>query len=272
MGHLRAAVNRQPLIAYFVLAFVMSWSLQAALAGQGIRLDAADAAPWLLLITLVPSLAAIIVARMDLDPLAWTALLGRLRTWRVPLRWYVIGAVTGAAAGLAGAATFLLVGGHVSPQPAILAMVPVILVAGFFEEVGWRGFALPGLLARMAPLPASVLLGAIWGLWHTPAQLVDPTGANLAVVAIYISQTVGLSILLTWLFLHTGGSILAAAILHTAWNSVGLALPVTDLVGRGMLGLAVLGVAGLVFIGGARPGYRGSPSRLAPARGPTGER
>ena len=257
MGHLRAAATGHPVAAYFLVAFILSWGLQATMARQGIRLDAPDAALWLLLITLSPATAAVVVARLGQDRHARTAFLARLRTWKVPMRWYAIGAVVAAVAGLTGVVSFLLVGGRVSPQPAILAMVPVIMIAGFFEEMGWRGFALPGLLARMAPLPASLLLGAIWGIWHTPSQLFDPSPGTLAMVAIYVSQTIGLSILLTWLFLHSRGSILAAAVLHTAWNTVGLVLPVTDLAGRAMLGCAVLAVAGIVTIGGgarlARP-------------------
>ena len=265
MGHLRTVVSRQPLMAYFLLVFALSWGLQATLAAQGIRLDAADAALWLLLITLAPALAAITVARLA-GPEAWTALLARIRTWKVPLRWYVIGAVSAAAAGLAGVVAFSLAGGHVSPQPAILAMAPVILIAAFFEEIGWRGFALPRLLARMAPLPASLVLGAIWGVWHTPSELFDPSPTHLAVVAIYVAQTIGLSILLTWLFARSGGSILAAAVLHTAWNTVGLALPITDLGGRALLGLAVLAVAGMVAsFGGARKALPAAPGVAAAA-------
>ena len=39
------------------------------------------------------------------------------------------------------------------------------------EEIGWRGFLYPALRQRMSTLPACLLVGAIWGLWHTPINL-----------------------------------------------------------------------------------------------------
>jgi hypothetical protein len=79
-----------------------------------------------------------------------------------------------------------------------------------------------------------------------PAQLLDPTPANLAIIAAFVPQTIELSILLTWLILHTRGSILAAAVLHATWNVVGFAFPVTMVEGRALFGMAVLGVAAFV--------------------------
>ena len=232
---------------YFVLAFALSWGLQAALTSRGIRLDSTSAAPWLILVSLAPAIAALIVARLDPDPGTLAGLSRRARTWRVPICWYVAGAATSAIAALIGVGLFVLLGGTVTPQFAVLAAAPIVLVGAYGEEIGWRGLALPGLLARMGPLPASVLLGTIWGIWHTPAQLLDPTTANFAIIAAFVPQTIGLSILLTWLILHTRGSILAAAVLHASWNVVGLALPVTTVDGRGLFGVAALGVAAVVI-------------------------
>ncbi|HEV2460197.1 MAG TPA: CPBP family glutamic-type intramembrane protease, partial [Ktedonobacterales bacterium] len=42
------------------------------------------------------------------------------------------------------------------------------VVAGLLEEIGWTGFALPRMLQQQRFLPASVLLGLLWGLWHLP--------------------------------------------------------------------------------------------------------
>jgi membrane protease YdiL (CAAX protease family) len=266
----RSLVGRNRLTAYFFLAFALSWGLQAALATQGIRLDSTSAAPWLLLVTLAPAMAALIVARLDPDPTTFATLSTRVRTWRLPFRWYVAGAAVAAMAALAGVAMFVLLGGSVTPQLALLAAAPIVLIGTFGEEVGWRGLALPGLLVRMAPLPASIVLGTVWGIWHTPAQLLDPTLANISIIAVYVPQTVGLSILLTWLILHTRGSILAAAVLHAAWNIVGLALPVATVEGRALFGVAVLLVAGFVIAiaGTSLAGPRNVQSRRGVVQAP----
>ena len=49
------------------------------------------------------------------------------------------------------------------------------VVAGFCEEIGWTGFAYPRMRARFGWLPAALLLGLLWGLWHLP--VVDSLGA-----------------------------------------------------------------------------------------------
>jgi len=36
------------------------------------------------------------------------------------------------------------------------------------EEIGSRGFALPQLQSRYAPVPASLILGLLWTFWHAP--------------------------------------------------------------------------------------------------------
>ena len=51
----------------------------------------------------------------------------------------------------------------------LLLMTPLFnLVPCFGEEWGWRGYLLPKIARRMGFLPAVLLTGLIWGLWHAP--------------------------------------------------------------------------------------------------------
>jgi membrane protease YdiL (CAAX protease family) len=87
------------------------------------------------------------------------------------------------------------------------------------EEVGWRGYALPRLQTRYRALAASVVLGVIWGCWHLPQWFLPATGqaAKWPFVA-FLLHTVAFSILLTWLYNHSEGSLWPVILAHAAFN------------------------------------------------------
>jgi uncharacterized protein len=91
------------------------------------------------------------------------------------------------------------------------------------EEPGWRGFALPLLQQRWGPLAGSVVLGLAWAFWHAPQLLTDSFsaangGGTLTGTAVFIVSLVCVSILITWAYNHTGGSVLIAILIHTSVN------------------------------------------------------
>jgi hypothetical protein len=103
----------------------------------------------------------------------------------------------------------------------------VLLLGGpLEEELGWRGFALPRLQARRSAFSASVLLGAIWGIWHIPLYYVSGTGQHETAgaagtafaIGAFVVWTIGLSILFTWLFNQTRGSLIVVMLFHAAVN------------------------------------------------------
>jgi membrane protease YdiL (CAAX protease family) len=98
----------------------------------------------------------------------------------------------------------------------------LLLGGSLGEEIGWRGFLLPELLRRMSPLVASLLLGVVWGLWHLPIDLYAGFGAQgLGAVLMRIIYALPLSVLFTWFYLGSKGSLLIALLLHTSLNVMG---------------------------------------------------
>ena len=95
----------------------------------------------------------------------------------------------------------------------------ILLWIGLGEEPGWRGFALPRLLVGRSALAAAMILGLIHAVWHAPLFGVEYDAANGLPWAITV---VCFSIVVCWVYLHTGGSVLMAMLMHASNNTVAL--------------------------------------------------
>ena len=239
-------VRRFPLVAYFVLAYALTWWVYPLL-----RFN-----PLIGLFGLFgPALAAIIVTALTEGRPGVRALLGRIVCWRVPVPWYLV------ALGLPTVLSLLAASLSAWLGPAILRVgtlsvldfVLVVLVLG--EELGWRGYALPKLMQRFSPLVASLILGVLWGLWHLPTFFIAGTPQYQQPVVAFLIMTTAYSILLSWVFLHTRGSVLIATLFHGAINvSQGFFLAGTDPASRYWWLALAYGGAALVLAAVLGPG------------------
>lgn len=110
----------------------------------------------------------------------------------------------------------------------ILIMIAALIVSTWTqagEELGWRGFALPQLAGRMGVGPASIVIGVIWAVWHLPlfyAPYSDTYGQSFP---LYLSQVVGISVAMGWLYWRTNGSLILVMLLHAAVNNTANIVP-----------------------------------------------
>ena len=97
--------------------------------------------------------------------------------------------------------------------------ITAFIFNGMLEEFGWRGYVLPRFQARWNALPSSLILGVIWGAWHIGQWFVP--GSNLYQRNFWLwgLGTILLSILMTWIFNNTKGSVLAASLFHAMINT-----------------------------------------------------
>lgn len=103
--------------------------------------------------------------------------------------------------------------------PAALIIPLVVLLPSFAEELAWRGFALTRLLSAMSPLRAALVLAIPWTLIHVFLYVPGQFNGDLAVWPMIVS-IFSYSIVLTWVFIGTGGSVLMTALFHAALNGV----------------------------------------------------
>jgi membrane protease YdiL (CAAX protease family) len=101
---------------------------------------------------------------------------------------------------------------------ALLAMVLVII--GYGEEVGWRGFAWARLRERHSIAGAAALLGIVWAGWHLPVFWLDTgmQGLDWFVIPGWIIGLMAGAVVLGWLYERACSSLLIVAIFHTLLN------------------------------------------------------
>jgi membrane protease YdiL (CAAX protease family) len=144
-----------------------------------------------------------------------------------------------------------------------LFLAILTITGGLGEEPAWRGFALPRLLARHNALVAGLVLAMLWAALHLP--LVWTEGAPLhqqPIWLLFLGMTAK-SVLLTWVFLHTRGSVLLAMLLHASTNlfvfspvvaeAEGSALPLLAAAAKWALVAVLIAVAGPGLAKGPRP-------------------
>src|ERR687898_450816 len=255
-------VRRHPLITFFVLTYALAWILWLPLV---VLQDTIPAAPGLVLVLLgsnVPSLLAIVLTALLLGRGALRKLLGRLLIWRVDPRWYLVVVLLPVALAGGMVAFNAFVGGPALSVGVPLLTVVILLAFSIFpgsalgEEIGWRGYALPRLQARRSALSASLILAPIWGLWHLPLWLTgDPVKTPIFYVPFFFSAF-AFSVILTWVYNSTGGSLLMVVLLHATVN-LPVTLAIDDLGSRAtvpvLLYWGLMAVAAIVVVIWAGP-------------------
>lgn len=113
---------------------------------------------------------------------------------------------------------------HELPDGSLITFILLnIVVIGLGEEAGWRGFALPRLQYRFNALTSSAMLSVAWAIWHWPLFFYTSSGfytMTLPGIAGWFFSLVLGSVLLTWLFNWSGGSIMVCAVFHGVMDLV----------------------------------------------------
>lgn len=213
--------KRHPLIIFFLLAFLIPWLIWGTTIAQSRGLLSFHI-PSALVFWIGLNLATYIAAALSGGWEAVKDVFSRIIRWRFHPVWYLIALLITAVMSLASIAIHRTLGG--SHQIGVLMtadkILPSLLFQIFFfvftEETAWRGFALPRLQAKYNALTSSLILGVLWGLWHFPLTLIPDTFQSMTPFTGFVLSTIATSILMTWLFNHSRGSVLLAGIFHAA--------------------------------------------------------
>jgi membrane protease YdiL (CAAX protease family) len=236
-------VKKYALVSFFFLAYLFTWSnwLPQALNSRGVT---SIQVPGLLTILsgYGPALAAIIVVSLAYGRQGLREIFGRLLRWRAGIQWYLIALFMPAFVIVLAISINKWTGGT-SPDfstagfpfgPAetplwqkliILFLVFTLGFDGLGEEIGWRGFALPKLLEGRSALTSSLILGALWAIWHFPYALTKGTFLSAVPLYWFFINLLALSVIYTWIFNNTNGSLLLVLLFHAAGNTTSNLIP-----------------------------------------------
>ena len=244
---------------FYLLAFALSWSIvipQAAASRGLINVQLPGAVGFLS--PLAPMLAAMLMSWSVGGTAELKRLLRSLLAWRAAPRWYAIVVLGFPLLALVAVVLSFVMTGHrpdlsatyiqnvfpqfprnLSPWLLFLPFLVFSIVTTIPEETGWRGFALPRLQRSWGPLLASLVVGSLWGLWHLPDFFYLQAVQSGISFPLFLAGTISTSILFTWVFNGTGGSVLMVSILHSSFNASDAFLPLLPQVTGTTLQLAV---------------------------------
>ncbi len=225
-----ATMRRWPVASYFALAYVLSWSWWIPIAVRGDVVRPGDPWPTHMPGLLGPLLAALVVTGCVEGRPGLARIARRLVRWHggwrttvlaaSPLAMFAIGVLAVVASGTAGPAwqdLFVISG---LPAAALPMLGGLLILNGFGEEGGWRGFAQERLQRRHGPVRAALFTALAWAGWHAPLFVILTSfrGFSAALLPGFFLGMVAGGIVLAHVYNVAGGSIAAAACWHVAYN------------------------------------------------------
>jgi membrane protease YdiL (CAAX protease family) len=233
---IKALLARYPLVFYFIIAYGFAWLAEMPIVlskdGTGLLSYRSPLGLYtsITIATFVgPFFSAFIMTGITEGKQGVGRLLCRLVLWRVSFKWYLFGLI-GLPAIMVLSVIFLP--GVLSSFQGFAGLAPLPMLAFFVyifflggplgEEPGWRGFALPRLQRLYGPLVGSLILGTMWAFWHLPIFLIPawnlpPTILN---IVMFVIAAIAFTVVMTWVFNNTKGSVFIAVLVHTAFDMV----------------------------------------------------
>jgi membrane protease YdiL (CAAX protease family) len=233
-------LKEKPLLSFFILSYLISWILWIPLIYGHFRYGwtSWEGNPWSnyktwlgMLGALGPAISAIMMTYIMEGKEGVKLLLKRVIKWRINIFWWLVGFYLwwlicsllaiifnfSSLQNISKGFIFSLIN-----IPALIFVIQLPLIIGMFgEELGWRGFALPRLLDKFNPIVSSLILAIPWIFWHAPMTLFQDWRGNMPIgnfLLHYALLIIPLTLIFTWFFQKSKGSILLVITFHNSFN------------------------------------------------------
>ena len=234
-------INRNPW-KFFLLTFAYSWIIwiPSVMDGIGIKLPF-DIAGYSIVVVIIgafaPLLAAITLVTREAGWKGTRTFLGKVFDFHfkpvyllvalaLPLLIHAISHYLALAIGLDVAQTLFPAESPVAPIVlAIPYFILMLIIGGGQEEFGWRGYAQEPLQEKMGVIPASLIIGVIWGLWHLPLWFMAGDLHSAYSFIAFVLMTTSISLMYAWLYNSGGKKLILVMIFHAMNNTAAPLLP-----------------------------------------------
>jgi uncharacterized protein len=218
----RDSLRRHDVVVFMLVALILTWVVWVPRA-MGFQVGVVGE-----LWTWIPAVAALACAAVLYGRAGVRDLGRRLLLWRVSWWWYPVVLLGPLVFALMVAGIAVLFGEawdavrppalSLSIPALVLTLLVLVLTDGVGEELGWRGYLLPRLLIRYRAVAASLILGLYWWLWHLPLVWTEGSVLEDQPLWLLLADLMAKSLIFTYVFLGTQGSVLIAILLHASTN------------------------------------------------------
>jgi membrane protease YdiL (CAAX protease family) len=232
-------LKARSLLIYFFLAFLISWgAILISVGFDGFPVTEEQLPVLIVAMLLGPSGAALIAAWLSSGREGVRDLFSRLLHWRVGARWYTVALLTAPLSTIVVLAFLSLF----SPDfPSALAasedkfglvMMWIVsgLMVGFFEELGWTGFAIPKMGKSYGVFATGLIVGLLWGAWHLLVNLESDTFTGAIPLALLFARLFtwlpAYRILMVWVYDHTESQLIVTLMHISLVATTGIVDPV----------------------------------------------
>jgi len=289
MTTIKTFIKRHPVLTYYALTFAISWGgVLLVIGGPGGIPGTKQQFDTLFPIALVamlagPSVTGLLLTGLVYGRAGFREFLSRLLKWRVGVRWYAVALLT---APLLMTAVYLalsltspvfLPGIFTSNDKLAYVLFGIVvgLMAGFIEELGWTGFAVPELRRRYGVLTTGLIVGFMWAAWHLLVAFwaSGTISGALSLTSYLLDPLLFLTIfrvLMVWVYDRTGSLLLGGILMHMSLTAsariispqgiVGVPLMTFDLVWFVVMWIVV---AAVVVANGEQLSRQPLPRRVA---------
>jgi membrane protease YdiL (CAAX protease family) len=241
----RSDGHRASLAMFVGLTFAITWLLWipgVVLFGDQLSAASPFQLPGLVVLQTLgaagPSIAAWIMLRRSEGRRAIRRIGDRYRRWKVGVRWYVVAVLLVPVINVGVLAGDAMIGDDAVVPAAsplgqmlgdlgvagLVAVFPLIVASNVFsspllEEFGWRGFAVPAAPRSWPLVVTGLVVGVLFLIPHLALHLPGNLYDNLPMWPLVLIIMSG-SMLFTWAFTGSGGSVVVAALMHATFNGL----------------------------------------------------